>query len=214
MHSNDTTGADAQQLTDSASLSPSADQKRTRVSTREKLVRAGVVMVLERGWAGSSIDALVKQCGVPKGSFYHYFSSKDEFGYAVLDSYQAFFMQRLHRWFGPQSPSASMSERFAGFLADSQAGITAYDFRRGCLIGALGQEVAGLHDEFRQRLAKALNEWDEVLARCLARTGTQGDCLGLAQAFWASWEGAVLRAMLSHNPAALHVAVRRFLASL
>jgi TetR/AcrR family transcriptional repressor of nem operon len=185
-----------------------------RTSTRSRLVRAGLVLVLERGWSATSVDAVLAECHVPKGSFYHYFKSKEALGFAILDSYQAFFMARLNHWFGPDSPPSTLPERFAGFLAESEAGVERFGFRRGCLIGALGQELAGLHDAFRHRLEHALGEWDMVLARCLARCGIQGDCTGLAQAFWAGWEGAVLRCLLSRDVQPLRVAVKRFLASL
>lgn len=193
---------------------PRKQRAQARSETHSALVRAGVILVLERGWAATSVDAVVAQCGVPKGSFYHYFKSKDEFGYAVLASYQSYFLKRLQQWFGNPSERLTLSERFAGFLADAEAGMQRHGFRRGCLIGALGQEVASLHPEFRQRLEASLAQWDDVLARCLARSGIQGDCQSLAQAFWAGWEGAVLRAMLSQNAAPLRLAIKRFQASL
>lgn len=182
-----------------------------REKTREKLVHQGLVLVLEKGWAGCGVDAVLKSCGVPKGSFYHHFASKDDFGYAVLAHYQAFFMGRLARWFGPEAGALSLAACFDGFLAESEAGIARHGFRRGCLVGALGQEVAGLHDEFRQRLQQALGAWDEVLAGCLARHGVAGDTLALAQDFWARWEGAVLRTLLARDSQPLRAAVRRFL---
>ena len=132
----------------------------------------------------------------------------------MLGNYQSFFMKRLNRWFGPDTAPLGLNDRFAGFLGDSQAGMERHGYRRGCLIGALGQETAGLDNDFRVELERALTEWDAVLARCLARSGIQGDCMTLANAFWASWEGAVLRAMLSRDAESLRLAVKRFLASL
>lgn len=185
-----------------------------RESTRDKLIHHGLVLVLERGWAGCGVDAVLKTCGVPKGSFYHYFASKDDFGYVVLAHYQAFFMARLERWFGPASGADSLVGCFDGFLAESGAGMARHGFRRGCLVGALGQEVAGLHDTFREHLLRALDAWDAVLAGCLARYGVAGDTLALAHDFWAHWEGAVLRAMLARDTQPLHAAVQRFVDSL
>ena len=194
--------------------SPRGARALQREATRQKLIHQGLVLVLERGWAGCGVDAVLKACEVPKGSFYHHFASKDDFGYAVLDHYQAFFMRRLARWFGPDSEATSLAGGFDGFLAESEAGIARHDFRRGCLVGALGQEVAGLHDEFRQRLHQALGAWDGVLAGCLSRHGVAGDTLALAQDFWARWEGAVLRALLARDSQPLRTAVQRFLDTL
>lgn len=205
---------ESHQRPDAAPTSLRGARALQREKTKQKLIHQGLVLVLERGWAGCGVDAVLKSCEVPKGSFYHYFASKDDFGYALLAHYQAFFLRRLARWFGPTSEATSLTACFEGFLAESEAGIARHGFRRGCLVGALGQEVAGLHDEFRQRLQQALGAWDEVLAGCLARHGVAGDTRALAQDFWARWEGAVLRALLARDSQPLRTAVHRFLTPL
>jgi TetR/AcrR family transcriptional regulator, transcriptional repressor for nem operon len=200
-------------------------------STRERLVRVGLQKVLESGWAATGIDAVLRECDVPKGSFYHYFASKEVFGYALLDSYQAFFMQRLSRWFvePPIDNLAQMQTALNGFLADSIAGMQRHQYQRGCLVGALGQEVASLHEGFRAKLLASLEAWEKTLANALFNSMSsykkqselggknsettsllRSQCDAWSREFWVAWEGAVLRSLLARNPEALQTVVRRF----
>ncbi len=144
-------------------------RKQGQQSTRERLIAVGLQKVLEGGWSATSIDVVLRECDVPKGSFYHYFASKEAFGYALLESYQAVFMQRLSKWFvdQPTDGLGQLQAAMDGFLADSIAGIERYGYRRGCLVGALGQEVAGLHEGFRAQLLRNLQDWDKTLANAL-----------------------------------------------
>jgi TetR/AcrR family transcriptional regulator, transcriptional repressor for nem operon len=144
-------------------------RKQGQQSTRERLIAVGLHKVLEGGWSATSIDVVLRECDVPKGSFYHYFASKEAFGYALLESYQAFFMQRLTKWFvdQPTDGLGQLQAAMDGFLADSIVGIERYGYRRGCLVGALGQEVAGLHEGFRSKLLESLQDWDKTLTSAL-----------------------------------------------
>lgn len=177
-------------------------------------MQAGIDAALERGWTGSGIDSVLRTAGVPKGSFYHYFSCKDEFGYAVLESYQDFVLRRLHRCFG--STHLGLSAQLDAFLGESLEGMARHGWRRGCLVGALGQELGGFHEGFRERLLASLSAWEAVLTDALARAQQRGEAVadldpGLAaRAFWSAWEGAMLRARLARDGAPLEAVVADF----
>lgn len=149
-------------------------RKQSQETTRERLIAVGLQKVLEGGWSATSIDVVLRECDVPKGSFYHYFESKEAFGYGLIESYQAFFMQRLNKWFvdQPTDGLGQLQAAMDGFLADSIAGMERYGYRRGCLVGALGQEVAGLQAGFRARLLESLQYWDKTLASALFNCAT------------------------------------------
>lgn len=192
-----------------------AERHVSRDATRERLVRAGVEAVLERGWAASGVDTVLRSAGVSKGSFYHYFTSKDAFGYAVLAGYQAYFMRRLARCFGAGAP-ATLAAQFDAFLAESIDGMARHGWRRGCLVGALGQEIGGLHEGFRARLLDSLAGWETLLAEAIGAAQARGevaarlDPAACARGFWTAWEGAVLRARLQRDGAPLVAAVADF----
>ncbi|WP_084500188.1 TetR/AcrR family transcriptional regulator [Brevibacterium album] len=174
---------------------------------RQKLLRAGVAILTEKGLSAVGIDEVLTAAGVPKGSFYHYFPSKEAFGLAAVDSYAEYFAAKLDRWF--TDASLSPLQQLRAFIADATAGMAKHDYRRGCLVGNLGQEMGALPGSFRARIVSALEDWEERTAGCLRAAEAAGqiragaDCRQLARVFWIGWEGAVLRAKLDGGPGAL-----------
>lgn len=164
-------------------------------------------MLTERGFGAVGLEEVLSAVGVPKGSFYHYFGSKAEFGLALVDAYAAYFAAKLDRWFldGSLSPVG----RLRAFVEDARAGMARFDYRRGCLVGNLGQEISALPGPFRDRLTSVFADWEARTARCLeaarhaGEIAPQADCQRLAVFFWIGWEGAVLRAKLERGPAPL-----------
>ena len=186
--------------------------------TREALLHRGMVLLTEQGFLSTGIDAVLREVGVPKGSFYHYFDSKEAFGLAVLARYDAYFAARLERALG--DATRPPLQRLQDFVEDACAGMARHGFRRGCLVGNLGQEVSALPESFRAPLEAVLKGWEARLASCLRAAQAQGtlaadvDCAELAAFFWIGWEGAVLRARLVQSDVPLRTFIRGFLALL
>ncbi|WP_244934980.1 TetR/AcrR family transcriptional regulator [Acuticoccus sediminis] len=184
------------------------------VEARENLLRTGVAMLTERGFGAVGLDEILGTVGVPKGSFYHYFGSKADFGLALIDSYAAYFARKLDRWFLDER--LAPLDRLRAFVADARAGMERFDFARGCLVGNLGQEIGALPEPFRARLSAVFEDWEIRTARCLEAAKAAGeiapdvDCRHLAQVFWIGWEGAVLRAKLERSAAALDLYAETF----
>ncbi len=186
--------------------------------TRAALIRCGMEILTEQGFMSTGIDAVLKRVGVPKGSFYHYFDSKEAFGQAVLESYAGYFAHKLDRYLLQED--VPPLQRLRDFVEDAKAGMVRHQFCRGCLVGNLGQEVAILPEGFRLQLEAILCSWQDRLAECLREARTAGelsanaDCDGLAAFFWIGWEGAVLRARLTRDNVPLEVFFKGFLAGL
>jgi hypothetical protein len=95
--------------------------------------------------------------------------------------------------------------RVQAFVDDAQAGMARYDYRRGCLIGNLGQEMGALPESFRAQLQAVFADWQARLAACLRLAQQAGEMSATADAeqlaafFWIGWEGAVLRAKLAQS---------------
>ncbi|WP_421882866.1 TetR family transcriptional regulator C-terminal domain-containing protein [Methylibium sp.] len=189
--------------------SPKLDRRArsaNRSDTRSALVRCGVEMFAERGFQATGIDEVLKRVGVPKGSFYHFFPSKQAFGEAVIDSYAQYFERKLDRLL--TDDSRPPLERLAAFVEEARLGMTKHQFQRGCLIGNLGQELWELNGRFRQKLEGVLLSWQHRTAACLREAAAAGelatrlneaDSEMLARFFWIGWEGAILRAKLTQN---------------
>lgn len=191
---------------------------REHADTRDALLHCGMEILTEQGLAATSIDTVLKLIQVPKGSFYHYFDSKEAFGHAVLGHYAQYFARKLDRCF--LDSRFTPLQRVSNFVEDAKVGMTKYQFRRGCLVGNLGQEVLVLPESFRQQLDAVLHNWQDRLAICLGEAVQAGelssdcDCDALAEYFWIGWEGAVLRARLVQGVSPLDVFINGFLAGI
>lgn len=189
-----------------------------REDTRQALLRAGVEILTEYGFASTGIDMVLKRVGVPKGSFYYYFENKDEFGAAVIDAYAAYFARKLDRCF--LDTDKTPCERIAAFVAEAKAGMARHGFLRGCLVGNLGQELGAFNEAYRARLEAVFGDWQRRLAQCLAAARAEGeiaadaDPAALAEFFWIGWEGAVLRAKLTRSARPLDCFYKGFMAAL
>ena len=174
-----------------------------RLDTRRALVWCGTALLTERGFQVTGIDEVLKRVGVPKGSFYHFFKSKDEFGAAVIENYVTYYARKMDRIFNDTTRPPLL--RLKDFVDNAKQGMTRFDFRRGCLIGNLGQELASLDSAFREQLEAVLVSWERRVADCLQEAIDRGDMSGatnaqaLANFFWIGWEGAILRSKLTRS---------------
>lgn len=186
--------------------------------TRELLLRAGLEVLTEKGFSATGIEEILSRVGVPKGSFYHYFASKEAYGLALIERYGVFFARKLDRHL--RNPARPPLSRLRAFVADATAGMARHEFRRGCLIGNLGQEMGALPESFRVRLKETFEDWQARFSACLLEAQKAGelapgaDTAQLAAFFWIGWEGAVLRAKLERSAQPLETFAGLFFAGL
>ncbi len=175
--------------------------------TRSDIIRAGMGIIARHGYNSTGIEAILKQAGVPKGSFYHYFSSKQEFGLQVLDH----FASGIERIFSTMLSDASLSplarlrkcvESLVVRFEDNNCGV-------GCLVANLGQELADQNEEFRQRLAWIFRSWMRLFEQCLREARSVGEIPAqssselLAEVFISGFEGALLVSKVMKSSAPL-----------
>lgn len=186
--------------------------------TREVLLRAGVAALTEKGFSATGIDEVLKSVGVPKGSFYHFFASKEAFGAELIALYADYFVRKLDQFL--LDDSLTPLQRIDAFCQDAERGMARFGFRRGCLVGNLGQEMNALPEAFRSQVTDVLLDWQTRTERCLRVAVAAGeiprsaDCARLAAFFWIGWEGAVLRAKLERRAEPLQIFADHFRAML
>lgn len=174
---------------------------------RQLLIDIGTAIFTQKGFSSTGLDEIVQRAEVPKGSFYYYFSSKEEFAQEVIRNYAAYFAKKLDRSLG--DASLTPLQRLRAFAADATRGVRRFEFKRGCLVGNLGQEMASLQDGFRVQLLAVLNQWRDRFRDCIAEAqaadeiATTVEPAALAHFFWSAWEGAVLCAKLEESTHAL-----------
>ncbi len=188
-------------------------------NTKMALIRSGVEAMTINGYVSSNIENILKKVGVPKGSFYYYFKSKEDFGKAIIESYDSFFRYKLDKHLLNESIELPLS-RIKSFYEDAKLSMAKYNFDRGCLIGELTQEESLLPEGYSTLLVDILQSWQQKIAICLQQAQkikeikSNVNCEELAVFFWLGWEGAVTRSKLIKNAEPLDIFMRQFLLSI
>jgi len=174
--------------------------------TRQQLLKEGMAMLLRHGYHDLGIAALLEATKTPKGSFYHHFQSKEDFGLQAIDAYMAEVHAGLDQCLGDQSvPPLKRVRRFFELSEEKYRG----EGYLGCLLGGLGQELSGVSEVFRRKVEQCFSEIGRRVAGCLQEAIQRGDLPRetnpqmMAELLVNCWEGAALRTRLLRDPAPL-----------
>jgi TetR/AcrR family transcriptional repressor of nem operon len=170
-----------------------------RHPTKQRLLDAGLAMLLEHGYNDLGIQALLAATATPKGSFYHHFKDKEDFALQVIDQY----VQQVHAGLDVCLADGSRPplERVRRFFELVQQSYRKEGYM-GCLLGGLGQELSGVSSVFRRKIEACLSEIAARIAVCLEEARKRGDIPAdsdtsrLASVLVDCWEGAALRSRL------------------
>ncbi|MCE9673605.1 TetR/AcrR family transcriptional regulator [Myxococcus stipitatus] len=177
---------------------------------RQHILDAAHPLLSSRGFTAVGLAEILAVAGVPKGSFYHYFGSKEAFGEAVLEDYFTGYLARMDALLARPGTAA---RRLLGYFDDwreSQLDDTA---RGRCLVVKLGAEVCDLSESMRAALERGTRGTIERLARCLEAGGADGswpvipDAQEVAASLYQSWLGAGLLARIQRDRAPLDSAM-------
>lgn len=170
-------------------------RSRANPNTRRRLLEEGVAAFLDRGFHGTGIQEVVERVQVPKGSFYNYFPSKEEFGAEAIRFYSESLLERLDQAEADSpDPVSALRTFFESLMEDFQQA----NYTGGCLMANLGGELEK-SDPCRQALAEAfhaLRDRFETMLRQAQKEGlvrTDLEATQLADLLIDSWEGAVIR---------------------
>jgi len=172
--------------------------------TRAEIISIGMELISLYGYNATGIDAVLKKAGVPKGSFYHYFGSKEEFGLAVIERFAEDYDKKLDSFLNDEE--VSPLNRIRNYLEHGLSGLSQIKCTKGCLIGNLAQELADQNERFRARLDEIFRGWKKRFAACLRKAQRAGelsknfDAAVMAGFILSGWEGAILRAKLMKSP--------------
>jgi TetR/AcrR family transcriptional regulator, transcriptional repressor for nem operon len=186
-----------------ASKDLSKDSKLNKQDTRLALINAGTNIILEKGFNHTGIEQVLKAVGVPKGSFYYYFKSKEDFGLQLIQHHADLLMSDLKKKF--QDESVTPFQRIRQYFECGRDSIKQNECRKGCLFGNLSQEMADQNETFRLELADIFCKWCKILSACIQQAQEQGEIPAhmnpdrLAEYMMFSWEGAILRCKLSKS---------------
>jgi TetR/AcrR family transcriptional repressor of nem operon len=161
----------------------------------------------KHGYGATGLQEILHAAGVPKGSFYHHFGSKEEFTAAVIERYFTLAAEHCQKVLGNtrQAPLKRLRRYFEELLrtAGQSSAIP------GCLIGSLSLEVAGASPLLQGCLSSSFTRWQAAIASVLRESVDKGELPKstkpdlLAGFVLNSWEGALLRSQADKSDAAL-----------
>jgi len=180
-------------------------------NTRQHILDTGNRIIAGKGFSSVGLNEILKTAGVPKGSFYHYFESKEQYGQALIEDYFTRYLAGIDELF--QADGASGRQRLMRYWQRWLNSQTDGCAEQKCLVVKLSAEVADLSDAMRITLRDGT---DQVVARLAAMIETGVDDGSLpkleaqltAQTLYQLWLGASLLGKLHRNRAALDKALR------
>jgi len=142
-----------------------------RAPTKERILDASVALMLEHGYAATSVDRILAAAGATKSSFFHFFKSKEDLGKAALARFTRERIDMFRR--APFQKETDPRARVLGRIDAVIAAFSAADGPTSCLVGNLAQELAETHPRFRAACAEAFRLSLEGFADDLAAAGVR-----------------------------------------
>ena len=181
--------------------------KRTRAGSaeiRERLITAGLDLFHTNGYHATGVQDIANAAGVPKGSFYNHFDSKQALAIIAVQRYaESGPLEMLMETHGrPVDAIRSHFEELA--LRFERAG-----WRQGCMIGNFANELADQDEDVRAAVNTLLTGWTQLLAAAIAQAQGLGkiaathDADQLAGTVLSMWEGSLTRARAARSKAPL-----------
>lgn len=176
-------------------------------NVRQHILATGRAIITGKGFSAVGLNEILSAAGVPKGSFYHYFKSKELFGEALLEDYVGDYLADLEALLAPDgSPAAARLMRYwDGWRALSDDGCAGSN----CLVVKLSGEVADMSGAMRAVLLRGTNDIVRRLAACIEEGYADGSIPAgpgpqqCALALYEMWLGAALLTKLRREPSAL-----------
>lgn len=182
--------------------------------TAQRLLDAGIHLMLRHGYNATGIHTVLQLAGVPKGSFYHHFPTKQVFALEALRHHASRRLEQLDAVVSDDSRSPL--DRIRRFLELEKARLAQDDCRAGSLLGMLGQELAATSRTFRELIEEYLQALATRFESCLFEAVELGeippwsDLTQRANVLVDGWEGAILRMKTAHNTAPLDAFIHFF----
>ncbi|MFG2071533.1 TetR/AcrR family transcriptional regulator [Nonomuraea maritima] len=172
-----------------------------RPSMRGRIVEAALEQFHTLGYNAAGVKVITDAAGVPKGSFYNHFDSKETLAVEALRQYGDGLLDALH---GDADPVARLRAHFEG-LRDDCVG---HDYRRGCLLGNFGAEIGDHSDVIRESVRQGFAHWSAALAATIEEARRGGsvradlDAATVAGFLLTAWEGTLIRARAEQSSTA------------
>jgi len=185
--------------------------KKDTKETRQHILDTGYKLIVSKGFSSVGLTEILQSAGVPKGSFYYYFKSKEQFGEEIISNYFREYLVALENIFQLRGSSAynrlmEYWQRWIETQSDSCAD-------QKCLVVKLSAEVADLSEPMRIALLNGSSQVVQRIAQCIEAGIDDGSIVKSNAAVTADflynmWLGATLMSKLQRNADGLQQAMR------
>jgi TetR/AcrR family transcriptional regulator, transcriptional repressor for nem operon len=186
--------------------------------TKALILETARALILAKGYTAVGLNEILTAAGVPKGSFYHYFKSKEDFGAELMRDFlqgqEAFLRQHL------TNPDINPYRRIISLFEMFRSGHEKKGCGQLCLIAKLGAEVSDLSEAIRRIQSEGIRDWLELYAACIREGQETGvidphlDASATAAFIHDLWQGASLRMQIDQDLAPLENAIEMIKRSL
>lgn len=180
-------------------------------SSRERILATAESIILERGFAGTTIEEIIGKAAITKGGFFYHFNGKSELARALIDRYITMdtevFMSLSDRADKLSEDPLQQALLFLNLFTEMVAGMT--DIHPGCLAAAFTYESQQFDQAIKDRIQDGMLEWREMIAARLQKISAlypprmETNLDALADMFTACVEGGIILAMATGNNQAL-----------
>lgn len=176
-----------------------------KTEARQHLLDVGLTLFSNRGFHGTGIKEIVDRANVPKGSFYTYFKSKEEFGVEIIRNHSAEFWKRWFECFDDTAPDPlnALKNCFVTLLEEHEV-LAVRMFYAVALIAA---EICETSEMCRTTTAAIINDMSGNLAKQIIKAQLNGyartdaDARDMALMFWDAWQGSIVRMKIENTSA-------------
>jgi TetR/AcrR family transcriptional repressor of nem operon len=164
--------------------------------TKKRILEVGAEIIHLKGFNHTGIQEILTAAEVPKGSFYNYFKSKEDFGLQIIDYFVNYFTLSIREIV--TDSSLSPLEKIRRILDQFMSLFESKDYAYGCPIGNLSQEMGDLSPAFREKLKGAMDSVAQTYADLLREAKLAGeipeslDVKDTAYFIVSSWHGALI----------------------
>lgn len=183
---------------------------------KERLLNVGLGLFFSNGSVNATgISKILKEADIPKGSFYHYFTDKNEFLKEVILHYNNLAISKLSDALSinTKRPKKKLRDFFVSVIKDFETN----EYYFGCFLGNSGQEMSDVDESIRSLVKSSLGQWDRLIEQVIDEIRfndndyfTQLTSQELAMFMISSWEGALLRMKIEKSKEPLEQFIKIF----
>lgn len=177
--------------------------------TVDYILEIGTDLIIKNGYNNVGLKEILETAKIPKGSFYYYFSSKEDFGVQVIKYYSKNSLTVINGYLTnlDQDPK----DRIISFFEDMKDVYTTKEYKEGCLLGNCSLELSDISNSFSGSISNELDKWQSSIEKCIKEGQDNGSinknesAAVMSDFILTTWEGALLRMKSSKNTNSIEV---------